>query len=206
MAFNNVTSIAPLSAKPVTPVSAIGRIDVVHTNLRAAAASAANLRNPIGAALSTGNLVDIRGVTSFRLFGRVSNLASLNFSATNPKVAVYLVWLPVNYELKNVDGSDLAANATHIERVDQDGSAATGGIEVPFYEATAEPTSSNRIVLPGSPGWLITKPLQWTGIDGVARNVFNARGASLLLAQIATAAGGSAVTGESSQLIAEGIN
>jgi hypothetical protein len=117
-----------------------------------------------------------------------------------------LIWLPSAYEIRNIDGSDLAANATHIERIDQDGSAATGGIEVPLVESGAEPTSSNRIVLPGSPGWLITKPLQWTGIDGVARNVFDTRGASLLVVQIATAAGGSAASGESSQLIAEGVN
>lgn len=206
MAFNTTVAISPHGPSPIAPISALARIGIAHTNLRATQVSAANLRNPIGAALSTSNIVDIRHCTSVRLFGRVSNLSSLSFGATNPKVAVYLVWVDPKSELADPAGSNLADIATQIERIDQDGSASVNGIEVPFYESAAEPTSSNRIVLPGSPGWLVTKPLQWTGIDGVVRNVFNTRGASFLLAQVSSTAGGSAVTNESSQLIAEGVN
>lgn len=201
MAFGTVQAISPRQiGKAIEPMSSLARVGVVINDLKAAAASAAQMRNPVSAALAQMNIVDARGTRLFRAYGRATIGTSLSFS-TRPKVALFGVFTD-GEPIFNTSGviTGFSKTVDHIERLDQAGSTLDGGLTVPF---AASPTISNSL---NNGTWLYTEALTWTDVNGNVRDYFNSHGAAFILGCNTLAGIGTPIANEQSQLVLAGIN
>ncbi len=206
MTMNALTSIGMghSSGREVCPVSAYSSIATLISGLKNTAASAAQLCDPLAAALSQMNVVDIRGVTSFQAFGRTTQGSSVSFS-TAPKVALYLVHTRGEVVL-NSSGNPTGFSKTVdlIQRIDQSGSATAGGLTVNFPTSPISTGGSPNCLASGS--YLFTPPVQWTDLNGAIRDVFDCRAAQFLIGLLTTAGVGTAITGELAELVVASAN
>lgn len=211
MAFKQIVSASPKhgNGSGVTPLSTLARPSVAVNDLKAAAATLAQLRNPMGTDFDGVNLIDITGATRLRLIPRLSDVANIVWSQ-DARVMVFAgigEWTsdPATNRVSLV-------NVQSLERIDgadgdgRDGSylvnalAATSGVAV---GVPASPSTSNMLKLGN---FLFRPALRFTDENGSARPYLDVASYNFAFVLPVQAATGTKVTGETAELIAIACN
>jgi len=198
MAFNDLILAQPQVGKGhtfATVMSAVADAEVGLLNLKATAATLSQRMDPVGSALANGNVLDISGATRLSFFARITNLASLVWSAD----ARVMIFAGRGDLSKNAAGVVTVQNVNAIELIDYsvvttaDGSNPGVAVGIP-----ASPSTSNML-LAGS--WLYAPAMQFTDPNGTIRTSLDCRAFNFCIPILAKAATGTPVANESSQLV-----
>lgn len=202
MAFGPHQSLAlsPGNGEFATPLAAVAEMRVAVSNLRSAA-TIAQVRDPITAALANVNPIDITGVTRIRAYGRGYNLPA-NF--TDARV-MFFAGLCRRIERVNDSVSQLV-EVSHIERMDgtdiTTALGATSGLAVGFPTA---PSAANMMARPD--GRLVTPPILFTDASGNVRPYLDVASFNFLLVlPVYAATGTAALSNEINELAVASAN
>lgn len=182
------------------PLSALADIQDGITNLKGSAASVANRCDPVGAAPSIANVIDITGCARIACYPMIANLASLSVS-TDPRVMIFCG----RGDLSIVGGAVTVSGVTMLERMHNVDDALTldDGTQGAACGFAASPSSSNTLV---AGGFLTPGPIQFLNKNGIYSPYLDTRGFNFCIPLLVLAGAGTLVTGETSKLAILGTN